>query len=49
MKQFDENRYKEALSQASWDTVFVFDEVDDMLDSGESIFSTAYLMKLPLA
>ena len=49
MKQFDENRYKEALSQAPWDTVFVFDEVDDMLDSWESLFSTAYLMKLPLA
>ena len=43
MKQFDENRYKEALSQAPWETVIVFDEVDDML---ESLFSTAYLMKI---
>ena len=46
MKQFDENRYKEALSLAPWDTVLVFDEVDDMLDSWESLFSTAYLMKI---
>ena len=46
MKQFNENRYKETLSQAPWDTVFVFDEVDDMLDSWESLFSTAYLMKI---
>ena len=40
MKQFDENRFKEALSQAPWDTVFVFDEIDDMLDSWESLFTS---------
>ena len=40
MKQFDENRFKEALSQAPWDTVFVFDEIDDMLDSWESLFNS---------
>ena len=33
MKQFDENRFKEALSQAPWDTVFVFDDIEDMLNS----------------
>ena len=33
MKQFDEIRFKEAVSQASLNTVFVFDEIDDMLDS----------------
>ena len=40
MKQFDENRFKDALSQAPWDTVFVFDEIDDMLDSWESLFNS---------
>ena len=40
MKQFAENRLKEALSQAPWDTVFVFDEIDDMLDSWESLFNS---------
>lgn len=40
MKQFDENRFKEALSQAPWDTVFVFDEIDDLLDSWQSIFNS---------
>ena len=39
MKQFDENRFKEALSQAPWDRVFVFDEIDDM-DSRKSIFNS---------
>ena len=39
MKQFDENQFKEALSQVAWDTVFVFDKIDDMLDSWESIFN----------
>ena len=43
MKQFDRNRYKEALSHARWDTVFVFDEVDDMLDSWESLFFNSVL------
>ena len=40
MKQFDENRFKEALSQAPWDRVFVFDEIDNMLDSWKSIFNS---------
>ena len=40
MKQFDENRFTEALIQAPWDTVFVFDEIDDMLDSWESVLNT---------
>ena len=40
MKQFDETRFKEALSQASLNTVFVFDEIDDMLDSWQSIFNS---------
>ena len=40
MKQFDENRLKEAVSQVPWDTVFVSDEIDYMLDSWESIFNS---------
>ena len=40
MKQFDESRFKEALSQAPWDRVFVFDEIDNMLDSWKSIFNS---------
>ena len=41
MKQFNKNQFKETLSQAPWDTVFVFDDIDDMQDSWESIFNSA--------
>ena len=46
MKQFDENRFKEALSQAPWDRVFVFDEIDNHCWTLGSQFSIAYLMKI---
>ena len=40
MKQLRENRFKEVMSQAPWDTVFLFGEIDDMLDSWESILKS---------
>jgi len=37
MKNFDAEQFKSSLRQAPWDTVFLFDEIDDMLDSWESL------------
>lgn len=41
MKKFDEKKFKSTLRQAPWDTIFVFDDIDDMLDSWESLFNDA--------
>ena len=38
MKNFNEEHFKSTLRQAPWDTVFLFDDIDDILDSWESLF-----------
>ena len=38
MKNFNEEHFKFTLRQAPWDTVFLFDDIDDILDSWESLF-----------
>ena len=37
MKDFDEEQFKSTLKQTPWDSVFIFDDIDDML----SLFNTA--------
>lgn len=41
MKRFDEEQFKLTLEHTPWDTVFVFDEIDDMLESWENLFNNA--------
>ena len=41
MKRFDEEQFKLTLEHTPWDTVFVFDEIDDMLESWENLFTNA--------
>ena len=41
MKRFDEKQFKLTLEHTPWDTVFVFDEIDDMLESWENSFNNA--------
>jgi len=39
MKRFDEEQFKLTLEHTPWDTVFVFDEIDNMLESWENLFN----------
>ena len=41
MKRFEEEHFKLTLEHTPWDTVFVFDEIDDMLESWENLFTNA--------
>ena len=38
MKRFDAELLKQTLMQTPWDSVFIFDETDDVLDSWERLF-----------
>lgn len=38
MKRFDAELLKQTLMQTPWDSVFIFDETDDVLDSWEKLF-----------
>ena len=40
MKNLNENEFKHALSQAPWDTVFLFDDINEILDSWELLFNS---------
>lgn len=37
----NEEQFKASLKQAPWDTVFIFDDLDDMVESWESLFNQA--------
>ena len=37
MKRFDAELFKQTLMQTPWDSVFIFDETDDVLDSWEKL------------
>ena len=39
MKRFDAELFKQTLMQTPWDSVFIFDDIDDMLDSWEKLFN----------
>ena len=41
MKDFNEEQFKSNLKETPWDSVFVFDVIDDMLSSWESLFNSA--------
>ena len=38
MKRFDTELFKQTLMQTPWDSVFIFDQTDDVLDSWEKLF-----------
>ena len=40
MKDFNE-QFKSTLKETPWDSVFIFDDIDDMLSSWESLFNSA--------
>lgn len=40
MKRFNEDQFIKELNQAPWDTAFIFDDINDMLDSWELIFNS---------
>ena len=48
MKRFDAELFKQTLMQTPWDSVFIFDEIDDMLDSWETLFIDALEQYCPL-
>ena len=39
MKRFDAELLKQTLMHTPWDSVFIFDETDDVLDSWEKLFT----------
>ena len=41
MKGFDETKFLTTLKEVHWDTVFVFDDMGDMLDTWEQLFNKA--------
>ena len=41
MKNFNEEHFIDTLMNAPWDTCFVFDDIDDVLASWESIYNDA--------
>ena len=47
MKRFDAKLFKETLMQTPWDSVFIFDDTDDLLDSWEKLFIDALEQHFP--
>ena len=47
IRRFSEEQFKLTLEQIPWDTVFVFDEIDDMLESWENLFNEALDLHCP--
>ena len=47
MKMFDAELFKQTLMQTPWDSVYIFDEIDDMLDSWEKLFIDALEQHCP--
>ena len=47
MKTFNDAEFITTLKHAPWDIVFVFDEVDDMLQCWESIFNSCLDLHCP--
>lgn len=41
MKRFNEKEFSTTLKETPWDTAFVFDDLDDVLNSWESLFNIA--------
>ena len=41
MKHFNESDFKYTLSEVNWDIPFIFDELDDIVDSWETLFNDA--------
>ena len=39
MRKFNEKQFKASLKQVPWDTIFTFDDLDDMVESWESLFN----------
>ena len=40
IQRFNQEQFVEALRQAPWDTAFVFEEIDDVLNGWEQIFNS---------
>ena len=47
MKRFDVELFKQTLMQTPWDSGFIFDDIDDMLDSWEKLFIDALEQHCP--
>ena len=41
LKVFIEEQFKSTLKETPWDSIFVFDDIDDVLSSWESLFNSA--------
>ena len=41
MKFFDANRFVETLRSLPWETIFIFEDVEDMLSAWETLFNRA--------
>ena len=41
MKNFNVEQFKATLKETPWASVFIFDDIDDMLSSWELLFNTA--------
>ena len=41
MKRFDEEQFKSSIENTPWDSVFVFDDIDDILETWEKLFNDA--------
>ena len=47
MKRFDAELFRQTLTQTPSDSVFIFEEIDDMLDSWEKLFIDAFEQHCP--
>ena len=48
MKRLDAQKFVEELSDASWDSVFVFEDTDDIVDSWYKIFTVVLDSQIPV-
>ena len=47
MRNLNEEQFKASLKQVPWDTVFTFDDVDDMVETWESFFNQVLDLQCP--
>ena len=47
MKVFNEEQFKSTLKETPWDSVFVFEDIDDILSAWESLFNDALDLNCP--
>ena len=48
LKHLDEHKFIEELSEAPWDTAFVFEDTDDIVDSWYKIFNDVLGNHIPI-